>query len=364
MAVHRGTRLRWDSLYSEAEVPRLADVVTRPTNERAARCFRGLTIGAAWFVLGVAWIWSSLAIWFCCPGPMWVRVLVAMAWVAATAWCCTRMGHWKAWRMIAAAVLGIWLIWSLQRPSNDRAWMADQAQIPLSRFDGDTVTIANFRHATYRSTNDYDVRWDRRTFDLNTIERVDYVVEPFASWRGPAHTLLSFEFADGEHVAISVEIRKEQGESFSPLRGLFRQYEIMYVIGDERDLLGLRVNHRKHPVYVYPVRATEEQVRALFVAMLNRANQLAEQPEFYNTLTNTCTTNIVGHLEDLTGQGLPPSLRILLPGYSDSLAFDLGLVDFDGTLEEAQRRFRIPACPTEGVDAAAWSQRIRQGREE
>ena len=328
----------------------------------SARYARTLAVGVAWIALGVAWIWASLAIWFCCPGPTWARALVTMAWVAATAWCIVRLDRWKAWRVVAAAVLGVWVIWSLQRPSNDRAWMADQARMPAASFDGDAVAIESFRHATYRGIDDYDVRWDRRAFDLNAIERVDYVVEPFAAWRGPAHTLLSFGFADGEQVAVSVEIRKEQGESFSPLRGLFKQYEIMYVVGDERDLIGLRVNHRKHPVYVYPVRASKEQVRALFVAMLSRANQLAEQPEFYNTLTNTCTTNIVGHLEDLTGERLTPSLRIVLPGYSDSLAFDLGLVDFDGSLEEAQRLFLIPECPTDGVEAAVWSREIREDR--
>ena len=236
--------------------------------------------------------------------------------------------------------------------------------MPLASFDGDAVTIENLRHATYRSTEDYDVRWCRRRFDLGAIERVDFVVEPFASWRGPAHTFLTFGFSDGEYVAISVEIRKEQGESFSALKGVFKQYEIMYVVGDERDLIGLRVNYRKNPVYVYPVKASEEQVRELFVAMLERANELAKQPEFYNTLTNTCTTNIVRHMEELTGEDLPMNMQILFPGYSDSLAFDLGLVDYEGRLEQARRRFRIPACPSEEVDGCVWSRQIRQGRGE
>ncbi|NQU26560.1 MAG: DUF4105 domain-containing protein [Candidatus Nealsonbacteria bacterium] len=240
--------------------------------------------------------------------------------------------------------------------------MADQMRMPLANFDGDSVTIENLRHTTYHSTEDYDVRWYRQQYDLNAIERVDFVVEPFASWRGPAHTFLTFGFADGRHVAISVEIRKEQGESFSPLKGLFKQYELMYVLGDERDLIGLRVNHRKNPVYMYPIKAAKTQVRKLFVAVLERANQLARQPEFYNTLTNTCTTNIVWHFEDLTGKNLPVDLRVLLPGYSDALAFELGVVDFQGSLEEARQRFRIPRCATQGVDGRAWSRQIRRGR--
>jgi len=323
-----------------------------------------LAVIVLWLVVGVAWLWATLAIWFFGPWPAWARLPAAMAWVVATAWCCLRLSRWRAWRAIVAGVLSIGLIWSLQRPSNDRPWMADQARMPLASFDGDAVTIENLRHATYRSTEDYDVRWYRRQYDLNAIERVDFVVEPFASWRGPAHTFLTFGFADGEYVAISVEIRKEQGESFSPLKGLFKQYEIMYVVGDERDLIGLRVNYRKNLVYVYPVKATKAQVRKLFAAMLERANQLARQPEFYNTLTNTCTTNIVWHFEDLTGENLPIDLRVLLPGYSDALAFEFGLVDFQGSIEEARRRFRISRCVPQGADGRAWSRQIRQGKGE
>jgi len=328
----------------------------------STRYVRAMPVVIPWLVLGVSWVWATLAVWFCCPWPTWGRVLLAAVWGVATAWCCLRLSRWTSWRVIAAGVLGVGLIWSWQRPTNDRAWMADQARMPSVRFDGDTVTIENLRHATYRSTEDYDVRWCRQSFDLKAIERVDFVVELFASWQGPAHTFLTFGFADGEYVAISVEIRKEQGESFSALKGLFRQYELMYVIGDERDLIGLRVNHRENPVYVYPVKATEEQMRELFVAMLQRAHQLAGQPEFYNTLTNTCTTNIVRHVEELTGEDLPTSLRILLPGYSDSLAFELGLVDYDGNLDEARRRFQIPVGLPETADRSVWSRQIREGR--
>ena len=328
---------------------------------RFAHCLCPVARILLWLVVGVAWLWASLAIWLFDPLPTCVRVPVAVAWVLATAWCCVRWSRWKAWRVIAAGVLSIWVIWSLQRPSHNRKWMADQVRMPLVSFDGESVTIENLRHATYRTTEDYDVRWCRRQYDLNDIERVDFVVEAFASWRGPAHTFLTFGFSDGDYVAISVEIRKEQGESFSALKGLFKQYEIMYVIGDERDLIGLRVNYRENPVYVYPIKAPEERVRALFVAMLERANQLARQPEFYNTLTSTCTTNIVRHQEDLTGKDLPMSLRILLPGYSDSLAFELGLVDFQGSLEQARQRFQITGCMSQEVDGRTWSRQIRQG---
>lgn len=329
-------------------------------HSRPARYSVALLRVLLWLVLGIGWLWAALAILFFNPLPAWVRVPAVIAWGAATVWCGVRLGRRRAWRVIAAGVLGVWLIWSLQRPSNDRTWMPDQARLPVATFQGDSVTIENLRYATYQSTDDYDVRWCRRKYDLNALDHVDFVVEPFASWRGPAHTLLTFGFADGEHVAVSVEIRKEQGESFSAVKGIFRQYELMYVIGDERDLIGLRFHTRKNPVYLYPIKATKEQVRALFVAMLQRANRLAEEPEFYNTVTSSCTTNIVRHMEDLTGEDLPLDWRVFLPGYSDELAFDLGLIDYQGSLEEARRRFCVSNDVAPEADGRVWSRKIRQ----
>ena len=324
-----------------------------------ARLGRTLLVATAWFGLGVAWLWAALCIWFFDPWPTWLGLFAVTLFLAATLWCGFRLTRWAAWRTIAVGILSIWLIWSFQSPSNDRTWMADQTRTPFTTFDGNVVTIENVRHATYRSCEDYDVRWHRRQYDLDAIETVDFVVEPFAAWRGLAHTLLTFGFADGRHVAISIEIRKEVGEIYTPLKGLFRQYELMYVVGDERDLIGLRANVRKNPVHLYPIRATKDQVRALFVAMLERGNQLAVRPEFYNTLTNTCTTNIVWHFENLTDQDLPIDVRVLLPGYSDALAMELGLIDFPGTLEQARQLFRVPMCAIDESDDEAWSRQIR-----
>lgn len=213
------------------------------------------------------------------------------------------------------------------RPTNDRDWSPDQARLVRATFDGDSVHIANVRNARYRSVSDYDVRWENRSYDLQRLESVWFIVEPFSDLRGPAHTFLSFGFAGGEFVAISVELRKEVGETFHPLRGLLRQYELQYVVGDERDLLGLRANHRRDSVFVYPVRTTPEKQRELFRAMLERANGLAEHPEFYNTLWSSCTTNIVAHINAIAPKRVPFSFKVLLPAYSDELAYDLGLLD-------------------------------------
>lgn len=261
--------------------------------------------------------------------------------------------------LAAAAVVGYLLLVLLLQPSNDRDWSVDQQRLSTAEFSADSVRVRNVRNAFYRSTTDFDVHWEDRSYDLRQLESVWYVVEPFANWRGPAHTFLSFGFDNGEYVAISVEIRKEQGESFSPLYGLLRQYELTYIVGDERDLIGLRANHRHDEVHLYPMRVTRSAARALFVSMLERANALAAQPEFYNTLTSTCTSNIVDHVNLITAEPIPFSYKIVLPAYSDDLAYDLGLIDTDLPREQFRAAFRINDLAMEHADSADFSAAIR-----
>jgi len=186
------------------------------------------------------------------------------------------------------------------------------------------------------------------------------MVEPFSDWRGPAHTLLSFGFDNGEYIGISVEIRKQKGESFSPIGGLLRQYELIYIVGDERDLIGLRANHRHDDVYLYKMRATPDQARELFVSMLTRANDVAGTPEFYNTLTNTCTTNIVEHINIIAPGRVPLSYKTLLPAYSDELAFDLGLIDTPLPRNLFRSAHKINAMAKRHADSADFSEAIRK----
>ena len=308
----------------------------------------------------MACLWALLALWYFDLWPRWVRVPVAILWAVAVIVIFSLMPQTGATAVAACGVLLISLAWTFVRPSNERNWTRDQTRMPFANFEADVVDIQHVRYATYRNTDDYDVRWSTKRYDLNAIRTVDFLVEPFAAWRGPAHTLLTFGFSDGEHVAISVEIRKEQGETFSPLKGLFKQYEIMYVIGDEQDLIGLRANVRRNPVYLFPIRATKEQVRALFVSMLQRANQLRKQPQFYNTLANNCITNIIRHLEEVSRQSVSFDLRVLFPGYADELAVELDLINFSGSLDEARERFRINDRSGFIDDGREWSRQIRQ----
>jgi hypothetical protein len=190
---------------------------------------------------------------------------------------------------------------------------------------------------------------------------VYYVVEPFSGPLGAAHTFVSFEFEGDQFVSISVEIRKEKGETFSAHKGLLNKYELMYVIADERDVIKLRSNYRKDQVFLYPGRTTPEKGRQLFVDMLNRANALGEKPEFYNTLTNTCTTNIVAHVNDITPKKIPFSFKVLMPAHSDELALKVGLIDTDLPLEEARAKYKINDRAMKYADDPNFSVRIREG---
>jgi hypothetical protein len=248
---------------------------------------------------------------------------------------------------------------SFTKPSNDRNWTVDQAILPYADINGNLVKISNIRNFTYTSTTSYTPAYYDKTFDLNKIKRAWYVVEPFSGF-GAAHTFLSFEFEGDHFVSISVEIRKEQGETFSATKGLLNQYELMYVIADERDVVKLRSNYRKDLVYVYPMKAEPEKVRSLFLDMITRANKLRTEPEFYNTLTSTCTTNIVKHVNTIAPARVPLSYKVLLPKYSDQLAFDLGLIDTDLPLEKARVKYLINERATKYADAPNFSVKIRQ----
>jgi hypothetical protein len=226
-------------------------------------------------------------------------------------------------------------------PSHDRAWAPDQAVLPWAEVRGRELVVHGVRNAVYRTVDDFDVRWEDRRYDLDALETVWFVVEPFGDWKGPAHTFLSFGFAGGEYLALSVEIRKEVGESFSPWRGLIGDYELMYVAGDERDLIHLRASHRRDEVYLYPIRARREQVEAMLLGMLERANELRRRPELYNTVTNNCTSNLARHVNAIVPGRVPLGYEMVLPGFSDQLAHRLGLIDTDLPFAQARERFRV-----------------------
>ncbi len=257
---------------------------------------------------------------------------------------------------IAAAATPV----ALRQPANARNWVPEHARVPRILFRGDSVWVRDARDFRWRPDSSAVPRWEDQAYDLRRLRRMYFVLSPFArAWRGPAHTFVSFEFDDGSTVAVSVEARRERGEHYSPLAGAVRSFELLYVIGEERDLIGLRAVMWGDPVYLYPVRATPAQIRRLFVGMLQRAHGLEDHPKFYNTITDNCTTNIADAVNRIWPHRIRASYQLLLPGYSDALALRLGLLDTTLPLAEARRRFHVNARARAAADAPDFSRRIR-----
>jgi hypothetical protein len=245
-------------------------------------------------------------------------------------------------------------------PSNQRAWRADLAVLPYAHFEGSRVTVHNVRDFVYQNDEEFVVNYLDEQFDLDQIETVDFLVVPFNDAPSLAHTMLSFGIRDGRYLGVSVEARLEEGETYSPIAGALRQYELMYVIATERDLIGRRTMHRSVEVYLYPTKATKEQAQALFVDVMKRANKLASEPEYYDTITNNCTSNIVRHINRMQPGRIPFDLRVLLPGYADQLAHDLGLLDTDVSLTLSRPEHRITELANLHIASEQFSQRIRR----
>ncbi|MBP5993604.1 MAG: DUF4105 domain-containing protein [Candidatus Moranbacteria bacterium] len=247
-----------------------------------------------------------------------------------------------------------------RRPTNDRNWSPDLVRLPEITFGSDgTVTIRSIRNFTYRSVTDYTPGYYDRTFAVSDIQTVWFMVEPFSVVA--AHTLVSFGLSDGTYIAISVEIRKTVGQVFSQLAVLFflRRHELVYVIGDERDLIRLRTNYRQDTVYLYPVQATPSQAQALLVDMLKRAQRLQQEPEFYNPFTNTCLTNIVAHANAIAPKRIPWSYKLLIATLADELAYSIGLLDQSLPFRQLRKKHLINDRAREYGDDPDFSQKIR-----
>jgi hypothetical protein len=243
-------------------------------------------------------------------------------------------------------------------PTNDRAWVADMQRLSTGEIQGEEVLVRNIRNCQYATANDYVVNYYDRRIRLDELQTVDFIVVPFKA-KSLAHTMLSFGLSDGTYLCVSAEIRRELGEAYSPLLGVSNQFELYYLVADERDVIRLRTRYRDAEVYVYPTIATPENTRELFLDVMRRANQLATRPEFYHTVSNNCTTNIVAHVNKLQPQRVPFAWQVLLSGNSAKYAYDLGLLDNRLPFEELQELAKVNVLVDENFDAADFSKRIR-----
>jgi uncharacterized protein DUF4105 len=265
--------------------------------------------------------WTLAAVWFDGPSSRPLAGAIVAALFVAYAVCLVRgRPFYRALAGLAVVSCAVLAWWLSIPPRNDRDWLPDVANPARADFDGSRVTVHNVRDFTYRTETDYDAHWDTRTFDLDKLRGVDM----FISFWGPtliAHTVMSWEFDDSPPLAISIETRKEKGETYSAVLGFFRQYELYYVVADERDVIGVRTNQRGEHVFLYRLAAPPENARRLLLDYLTDINLLSEHPRWYNALTQNCTTSIRSRVMDAGGQ-VPLDWRLLVNGKLDELMYE------------------------------------------
>lgn len=232
--------------------------------------------------------------------------------------------------------------------------------LPYAQIDGDRVHLFNIRDCEYRSEEDYDVRHFDRQVALDSVRSIDFIVVPFKEAPTIAHTMLSFGLNDGEHIVFSVEARLEQGENYAAIAGANKEFELMWVVGTENDLIRLRTEVRDVDVYLYEIDVTPQQASDAFLACVARVNEIARDPEFYDLITNNCTTNIVDMVNSLKPGYIRPDIRVVLPGHSDRLAYDLGLLKKQGPFEHVRASSKINAVARLNADAPNFSAAIRR----
>jgi hypothetical protein len=325
-----------------------------------SRLARGLAVvGLSVLLLAVA-LWAGLAVYYSNLPSATARTALSVVYGAATVVALVWLRPW--WRALAsvAALFGAVLVWWLLiPPSNDRDWQPDVARLAEARWEGTRLTIENVRNNEYRTETDYTPRWETRSFDLANLRTTDLFL---STWGAPlvAHTIMSFGFAGDGYLAISIETRKTRGQEYSALRGFFKQYELTYVVADERDVIRLRTNYRGEEVVLYRLAVPPAVAGDVLRDYLEYVNRLRRRPEWYNALTHNCTTAIRGHTIPYI-RGVPWSWKILLNGRLDEYLYEIGAVRQDLSLAELRVQGHINARARAADGSPEFSRLIRDG---
>lgn len=264
--------------------------------------------------------------------------------------------------IVTAFLMLFLLLWFFKKPNKIDNWRPELAVQSLAIFNKDIITIKNVRNFRYDQTETINIAgYYDQSYDLTKISKVWFVVVPFKEKDYAAHTFLSFEFLDGKYVSITIEARKKVGQPYSLVMGMLHSYPLMYIVADERDSVLLRANVRKDDVYMYPVKASPEQAKVLFVDMLKRMNEISENPVWYNTFFANCTSSIAYHVDKIWPNILPKvDWQVWVSGYAEKLAFQKGLLDTNLSIEKAREKYYITKKSQEIGDVPDYSKLIRQ----
>ena len=314
---------------------------------------------AIWVALVGTSAWSIAAVYYSNLPAAWLRGLASAVYAVTIVVVLLRVRpHWLA-RLTCFGAFGVVLAWFLLiPPSNDRDWQPDVAVLPYAEVSDQRVTIHNIRNCDYRTETDFTVHHYDKTFDLAKLQSVDFFV---VYWGSPmiAHTMMSFGFEGGDYVCFSIETRKKKGESYSAIKGFFRQFELTYVLGDERDLVRLRTNYRGEQVYLYRLNVDLAVTKLVFLDYLKEVNRLKERPEWYNAITANCTTLIRGHTKPYA-KDARFDWRILLNGRIDEMAYERKTLDQSLPFEKLKASSLINDRARAADQDSAFSKRIRE----
>ena len=307
-------------------------------------------------------LWGFGALYFSPLLPARWRALAAASYGTATILAFALLPS-PGTAVAALAIFTVLVILFLRIPaSNDRDWQPDVSVTPHATVNGDLVTIHGVRNFDYRSESDFTPRWEDRTYDLRKLDSAD-IIAVYWSDKAVAHIMVSFGFQDQDYLAVSIETRKEKGESYSTLAGFFRRYELYYVVADERDVIRVRTTYRQpqEDVYIYRTRTPQRNIRRSFLDYLQVMNDMCVHPRFYNTLTTNCTTTILMHTR-MNPESPPMSWKILLSGYLPDYLYELGRIDTAKPFADLEKLSRVnERAQAADKDDASFSQRLRQG---
>ena len=302
---------------------------------------------AGWFCWLIAFIWAAAGISFF---PKWsVRVGVSIAFVLLTTFLIAAIslesryiliyGVWALDLIVLLAILCL-------RPQSNRDWAEDMQYSVQVQTDHEVVVLDNVRDFSYQTEEEFTASWVRRRVPLTGLEKVWLGVEQISTWEGVAHIFISFEYEDEngtrDAIAVSAEVHRQPGEQFSVQRGLFRNFELTYVVGTEQDLIGLRTHVRLDPVRLYPLNMKRKAIQSLFQDVMSRAVKLQEKPEFYHTIANNCASNMLYHLNKLAPHPISKwDKRIILSGLVDRIVYALKVVPGVNSLKELRRKYLV-----------------------
>lgn len=322
------------------------------------RGLSGIAWALAWLIaLGcAAWAFGALHYDF----PV---LQSAVAWGFVVAVIAALIFPRGAWRKLAAVFAAFALVlawWLTLRPSNEGNWQPDVAQLAWAQINGDEVTFHNVRNCDYRTETDYTARWETRTVRISQITGIDMAIDYWGSpWM--AHPIVSFQFADVAPLCFSIETRKKVGQTYSAIGGLYRQFELIYIVADERDVIRVRTNYRHEDIYLYRITVTPAQARERFHEYLRSLNQIRDHPRWYNAITTNCTTTIRD--QHPAAERIPWDWRILLNGKGDELMYERHTIATAGLpFAELKQRALIDTAAQAANDAPDFSRRIREGR--